>query len=153
SDPENPYDFTSKQRWSTAITGFDFADTGKKFSFKFKFSNPAGAKDDMYVRTNKEEFMYYGVKNGTTCTTLSGEFDGWYEVTGTITNSDNTRFTIEFNSDAVNEFTNNDILYITDFRFGPEGAMQPVNNSDIGVAVRSDITPVKSIVTLESLSE
>ena len=149
------YDLSSAKRWNTSIGGFNVADVGKTFSFKLKFVNDGvyqfnGASGTIYVRTDQEKFIYWSSGTGS-MSALSGEWAGWYEITGTITSSSNTTFAVVMNGDDVsgtNKFSNA-ALYIADFKFGTEGAMNTVNNSNLSVGrYDSNITPVKSFVTL-----
>ena len=151
------YDLSSAKRWNTSIGGFNVADVGKTFSFKLKFVNDGvyqfnGASGTIYVRTDQEKFIYWSSGTGS-MSALSGEWAGWYEITGTITSSSNTTFAVVMNGDDVsgtNKFSNA-ALYIADFKFGTEGAMNTVNNSNLSVGrYDSNITPVKSFVTLEN---
>ena len=152
---DGSYDLSTSKRWNTSISGFNFADVGKSFSFKFKFINDgafsfANESGRLYVRTNKEKFVYWSSGTGS-CEALSGDWDGWYEVKGTISNSANSTFAIVMNGDDVSgsPLFSNAALYITDFKFGTEGAMETVKNSSLSFGVyESNITPVKSYVTL-----
>ena len=152
---DGSYDLSSAKRWNTSIGGFNVADVGKTFSFKLKFVNDGvyqfnGASGTIYVRTDQEKFIYWSSGTGS-MSALSGEWAGWYEITGTITSSSNTTFAVVMNGDDVsgtNKFSNA-ALYIADFKFGTEGAMNTVNNSNLSVGrYDSNITPVKSFVTL-----
>ena len=117
-------------------------------------NNHTNAKtSDMYVRTNASteadgQFLYYGPRNGTVLTALDGEWAGWYEVSGTIVSGGASRFEIAFNTSTAGVITSSDALYIADLKCGPNGNVQNIVNSVLTVAKRSDITPVKSYVTL-----
>ena len=152
---DGSYDLSSAKRWAITLsgTGFDYNTPGNKFSFKFKFTNSNAKVDDMYVRTNTKtdsdgQFLYYGPRNGTTLTALSGDWAGWYEVSGTIISGGASRFEIAFNTSNAGVLTSSDALYIADLKCGPDGNLQNIVNSTLSVGKRSDITPVKSYVTL-----
>ena len=143
--------YTIAKRWSIVIggEGFDYNTVGNKFSFKFKFTNSGATTSNMYVRTNTDpetdgQFMYYGAKNGTVLTSLSGDWSGWYEVSGSIVKGGASRFEIAFNTSAAGTITNADSLYLTDLKCGTEGNMQSISNTAVTVGKRSDITPVKT---------
>ena len=152
---DGSYDLSSAKRWAITLsgTGFDYNTPGNKFSFKFKFTNSGAKTSDMYVRTNASteadgQFLYYGPRNGTTLTALSGDWAGWYEVSGTIISGGASRFEIAFNTSSAGVLTSSDALYIADLKCGPDGNLQNIVNSTLSVGKRSDITPVKSYVTL-----
>ncbi len=144
-------DGTSRFETKLNVTGFDYATVGTKFSFKFKFTNfSTGPVDKMYVRTNIDKFLYYGAKNGTTLTELTGDWAGWYEVSGTVVTAGASWFFVVFNHNDDVAFTNDDALYIADFKCSASGGgeLSPVKNSNIDAASNGTITPVKSYVTL-----
>ena len=146
-------DGTSRFETKLNVTGFNYAAAGTKFSFKFKFTDyETGSVSKMYVRTDKDKFLYYGEKNGTTLTELTGDWAGWYEVSGTIATAGASKFFIVFNHEDDVAFTNDDTLYIADFKCSPSGGgeLTEVKNSDLSVASNGTITPVKSYVTLSN---
>ena len=145
------YTVTESSRWAARVDGFDYKTVGNRISLKFKFTNFTNCPvNQAYVRTDKDKFLYFGAQTDTDTELrpLTGDWDGWYEVTGTVKTAGATKFWFLFqkpsSSTVTAPFTNNDCLYIADIKVSTDGGdFVSIDNSVISVSKDESITPFK----------